>query len=170
MNYFQLAIKSGLDEYYEILNKSLDTLTQEELIFRPEIHSNSIVFLVWHMAIVEDWLTNEILLNNEKIWIIDKYYEKFPDLKEKRGYGFSQEELDKFPNMDIEWLINYYDVVRNNTNKLLENITEKDLYLKYEFKSEEVTGYFILGRLITELSQHLGQVSYIRGMLRGLNQ
>ena len=170
MNYFQLAIKSGLDEYYEILNKSLDTLTQEELIFRPEAHSNSIVFLVWHMAMVEDWLTNEILLNNEKIWIIDKYYEKFPDLKEKRGYGFSQEELDKFPNMDIEWLINYYDVVRNNTNKLLENITEKDLYLKYEFKSEEVTGYFILGRLITELSQHLGQVSYIRGMLRGLNQ
>ena len=170
MNYFQLAIKSGLDEYYEILNKSLDTLNQEELIFRPEIHSNSIVFLVWHMAMVEDWLTNEILLNNEKIWIIDKYYEKFPDLKEKRGYGFSQEELDKFPNMDIEWLINYYDVVRNNTNKLLENITEKDLYLKYEFKSEEVTGYFILGRLITELSQHLGQVSYIRGMLRGLNQ
>tara|TARA_A100001037_G_scaffold98858_1_gene90266 strand:- start:1686 stop:2198 length:513 start_codon:yes stop_codon:yes gene_type:complete len=170
MNYFQLAIKSGLDEYYEILNKSLDTLTQEELIFRPETHSNSIVFLVWHMAMVEDWLTNEILLNNEKIWIIDKYYEKFPDLKEKRGYGFSQEELDKFPNMDIEWLINYYDVVRNNTNKLLENITEKDLYLKYEFKSEEVTGYFILGRLITELSQHLGQVSYIRGMLRGLNQ
>ncbi len=170
MNYFQLAIKSGLDEYYEILNKSLDTLTQEELIFRPETHSNSIVFLVWHMAMVEDWLTNEILLNNEKIWIIDKYYEKFPDLKEKRGYGFSQEELDKFPNMDIEWLINYYDVVRNNTNKLLENITEKDLYLKYEFKSEEVTGYFILGRLITELSQHLGQVSYIRGMLRGLNK
>ena len=155
MNYFQLAIKSGLDEYYEILNKSLDTLTQEELIFRPEAHSNSIVFLVWHMAMVEDWLTNEILLNNEKIWIIDKYYEKFPDLKEKRGYGFSQEELDKFPNMDIEWLIKYYDVVRNNTNKLLENITEKDLYLKYEFKSEEVTGYFILGRLITELSQHL---------------
>ncbi|MBI14847.1 MAG: hypothetical protein CL782_01105 [Chloroflexi bacterium] len=170
MNYFQLAIKSGLDEYYEILNKSLDTLSQEELIFRPQIHSNSIVFLVWHMAMVEDWLTNEILLNNEKIWIIDKYYEKFPDLKEKRGYGFSQEELDKFPNMDIEWLINYYDVVRNNTNKLLENITEKDLYLKYEFKSEEVTGYFILGRLITELSQHLGQVSYIRGMLRGLNK
>ena len=170
MNYFQLAIKSGLDEYYEILNKSLDTLTQEELIFRPEAHSNSIVILVWHMAMVEDWLTNEILLNNGKIWIIDKYYEKFPDLKEKRGYGFSQEELDKFPNMDIEWLINYYDVVRNNTNKLLENITEKDLYLKYEFKSEEVTGYFILGRLITELSQHLGQVSYIRGMLRGLNQ
>jgi len=170
MNYFQLAIKSGLDEYYEILNKSLDTLTQEELIFRPETHSNSIVFLVWHMAMVEDWLTNEILLNNEKIWIIDKYYEKFPDLKEKRGYGFSQEELDKFPNMDIEWLINYYDVVRNNTNKLLGNMTEKDLYLKYEFKSEEVTGYFILGRLITELSQHLGQVSYIRGMLRGLNK
>tara|TARA_Y100001970_G_scaffold28717_2_gene35296 strand:+ start:72682 stop:73194 length:513 start_codon:yes stop_codon:yes gene_type:complete len=170
MNYFQLAIKSGLDEYYEILNKSLDTLSQEELIFRPQIHSNSIVFLVWHMAMVEDWLTNEILLNNEKIWIIDKYYEKFPDLKEKRGYGFSQEELDKFPNMDIEWLINYYDVVRNNTNKLLGNMTEKDLYLKYEFKSEEVTGYFILGRLITELSQHLGQVSYIRGMLRGLNK
>jgi len=170
MNYFQLAIKSGLDEYYEILNQALGTLTQEELTFKPEIHSNNIIFLVWHMAIIEDWLTNVILSGNEKIWIINKYYEKFPDLKDKRGYGFSQEELDKFPDMDIEWLIDYYNVVRNNTNKWLENITEKDLSLKYEFKTSKVTGHFILGRLITELSQHLGQVSYIRGMLRGLNQ
>ena len=170
MNYFKLAIKSGLDEYYEILNQALDTLTQEELVFKPKIHSNNIVFLVWHMAIIEDWLVNVILSGNEKIWIINKYYEDFPALKDKRGYGFSQEELDGFPNMDIEWLISYYDVVRSRTNNLLESIIEKDLSLKYTFKTGEVTGYFILGRLITELSQHLGQISYIRGMLRGLNR
>ena len=170
MNYFKLAIKSGLDEYYEILKRDLDTLTPEELIWKPKRHSNNITFLVWHMGLVEDWLINVVLSNNEKIWIIDKYYEQFPDLKDKRGAGFSQEELDGFPNMNIEWLINYYDVVRDSTNNLLKSITEKDLSLKYTFGKKAVTGYWILGRLVTELSQHLGQISYIRGMLRGLNK
>ena len=33
-----------------------------------------------------------------------------------------------------------------------------------------ITGFFVVGRLVTELSQHLGQISYIRGMIRGLNK
>ena len=171
MNYFKLAIKSGLDEYYEILKRDLDTLTSEELIWKPKMHSNNITFLVWHMGLVEDWLVNVVLSGNEKIWITDKYYEHFPDLKNKRGFGFSQEELDEFPDMNIEWLINYYDAVRDSTNNLLEKISEKDLSLKYTFReNNKVTGYYIVGRLVTELSQHLGQISYIRGMIRGLNK
>ena len=115
MNYFQLAIKSGLDEYYEILNKSLDTLTQEELIFRPETHSNIIVFLVWHMAMVEDWLTNEILLNNEKICLLTNFNKKLDEeveertqilnskiqeLAEKNNYYYSCDLCDKPININ----------------------------------------------------------------------
>ena len=37
------------------------------------------------------------------------------------------------------------------------------------FSQKWFTGFWILGRLISEESQHLGQISYIRGIIRGLN-
>ncbi len=61
MNYFAEAIKSGVNEYYEILNKSLDSLSENEIIWRPNAHSNNIIFLFWHMALVEDNLVNKVL-------------------------------------------------------------------------------------------------------------
>ena len=45
MNYFRESIKSGLNEYDLILKKSLDSLSDEELIWKPNPHSNNIIFL-----------------------------------------------------------------------------------------------------------------------------
>ena len=170
MNYFRQSILSGINEYYEILKKSLKALTQEELIWRPNTHSNNIIFLVWHMALVEDNLINKVLLGKERIWITDNYYREFPELRDQTGFAFNQEKLDNFPLMDIVWLMNYYDILRKGTIEFIENVKDKDLSLNYKFGIREVKGYFVIGRLMTELSQHLGQVSYIRGMIRGLDK
>lgn len=170
MNYFALSIKSGINEYYEILNKSIETLTDEELIWRPNPHSNNMIFLLWHMAVIEDNLVNKVLKKSERIWIAKNYYLKYPAIKNELGFGFSQKQIDEFPNMKIDWLSIYSADVKNNTNEFLNKITEKDLSLEYDFFKRKVSGFFVLGRLITELNQHLGQVSYIRGMIRGLNK
>ena len=169
-NYFSESIKSGINEYYEILSKSLHGLSNDELMWRPNIHSNNIIFLVWHMALVEDNLVNKILLRQERIWISENYYEKYPSLKNEIGFGFSQKQINEFPNMDINWLSDYSAVIKNQTIDLLNKITEKDLSIKYNFFNRQVTGFFVLGRLMTELNQHLGQISYIRGMISGLNK
>jgi len=169
MNYFKKSIQSGLEEYYQILKSVLANLNNSELFWRPSLQSNNIIFLVWHMGLVEDNLINKILCEKERIWVTDKYYEKFPSLKDETGFGFTLEELDNFPQMDIVWLMNYYDVVRERTENIIEKITQEDLSLNYTFKQRQVSGFWILGRLITEESQHLGQISYIRGLMRGLN-
>jgi hypothetical protein len=169
MNYFKKSIQSGLEEYYQILKSVLANLNNSELFWRPSLQSNNIIFLVWHMGLVEDNLINKILCEKERIWVTDKYYEKFPSLKDETGFGFTLEELDNFPQMDLVWLMNYYDVVRERTENIIEKITQEDLSLNYTFKQRQVSGFWILGRLITEESQHLGQISYIRGLMRGLN-
>ena len=169
MNYFKKSIQSGLDEYYQILKTVLSTLNNSELFWRPSLQSNNIIFLVWHMGLVEDNLTNKILCKKDRISITDKYYEKFPSLKNQTGFGFTLEELDNFPQMNIVWLMNYYDVVRKRTEQIIEKISQEDLASNYTFGQREVSGFWILGRLITEESQHLGQISYIRGLIRGLN-
>lgn len=170
MNYFKESIKSGLNEYDLILKKSLDSLSDEELTWKPNPHSNNIIFLLWHMILVEDNLINTVLLQNEKMWIQDKYYKDFPHLKNEIGFAFSQNELDNFPEMKLSWLMNYYNSLRKITNKFLEESNDETLAKSYMFGKRKVTGFFIVGRLVTELSQHLGQISYIRGMIRGLNK
>ena len=72
--------------------------------------------------------------------------------------------------MDIDWLMNYHNILREGTIKFITNIEDEDLSLDYTFGIRQVKGYFVIGRLMTELSQHLGQVSYIRGMIRGLDK
>ena len=170
MNYFRQSILSGLNEYYVILKRSLDSLSEEEIFWKPNPHSNNIIFLIWHMALVEDNLINKVLLGKERIWITDNYYKDFPNLRDETGFAFNQEKLDKFPIVDIDWLMNYHNILREGTIKFITNIEDEDLSLDYTFGIRQVKGYFVIGRLMTELSQHLGQVSYIRGMIRGLDK
>ena len=170
MNYFRQSILSGLNEYYVILKRSLDSLSEEEILWKPNPHSNNVIFLIWHMALVEDNLINKVLLGKEKVWITENYYKDFPELRNETGFAFNQEKLDKFPIVDIDWLMNYHNILREGTIKFITNIEDEDLSLDYTFGIRQVKGYFVIGRLMTELSQHLGQVSYIRGMIRGLDK
>ena len=170
MNYFRQSILSGLNEYYVILKRSLDSLSEEEILWKPNPHSNNVIFLIWHMALVEDNLINKVLLGKERVWITENYYKDFPELRNETGFAFNQEKLDKFPIVDIDRLMNYHNILREGTIKFITNIEDEDLSLDYTFGIRQVKGYFVIGRLMTELSQHLGQVSYIRGMIRGLDK
>ena len=170
MNYFRQSILSGLNEYYVILKRSLDSLSEEEILWKPNPHSNNIIFLIWHMALVEDNLINKVLLGKERVWITENYYKDFPELRNETGFAFNQEKLDQFPIVDIDWLMNYHNILREGTIKFITNIEDEDLSLDYTLGIRQVKGYFVIGRLMTELSQHLGQVSYIRGMIRGLDK
>ena len=170
MKYFRQSILSGLNEYYVILKRSLDSLSEEEILWKPNPHSNNVIFLIWHMALVEDNLINKVLLGKERVWITENYYKDFPELRNETGFAFNQEKLDKFPIVDIDWLMNYHNILREGTIKFITNIEDEDLSLDYTFGIRQVKGYFVIGRLMTELSQHLGQVSYIRGMIRGLDK
>jgi|TARA_B110000263_G_scaffold217837_1_gene204144 hypothetical protein len=173
MQYTKESIKSALQEYFEDLEKTLDGLDKHELNWKPNIESNNIIFLVWHMSLVEDNLINKVLGRNERIWISQKYFTKYPFLKYETGFGFNLLQLNDFPIMDIEWLMAYFRKVRNSTNKMINSLTNEDLNNDFEFGSKKVIkvkGFWILGRLIVEESQHLGQIAYIRGIIKGLNQ
>ena len=47
---FKDAVRSGLIEYMEGLEKALDGLTDNELRYQPALHANFIEWIVWHMA------------------------------------------------------------------------------------------------------------------------
>lgn len=170
MNEFKKAILSGLDEYLSALYKAIDGLSDAELNWQPSLESNSIIYLLWHMGRVEDNWINKVIGGNETVWVRDGWYEKFPFSEEDYGKGYDKQDLANFPSIDKNLVIKFYGEQRKEILKVIERLSEEDLAKDYKRLSGELKkGYWILGHLLVEESQHLGQVAYIRGMIKGLS-
>ena len=168
---FKDAVKSGLDEYLGALKKAVDGLTPAELQWQPTLASNSISWIVWHMARVEDRWVNRVLRSDVELWIRDGWHEKFGMSKEAHGYGETEAQVRAMPEMAMSDLLVYFDAVRHSTLAYLEQMTSADIEASYAHpRLTGITGSWILGHILVEESQHLGQVAYIRGMIRGQNK
>ena len=82
------------------------------------------------------------------------------------------DEIRNMRQIDVPTVMQYYNSVRNQTSHYFKNtITENDLSRVIEHTNfRGWTGAQILGRLLCEEAEHLGQIEYIRGMIRGLNK
>ena len=99
----------------------------------------------------------------------------------RQGLGYSLDELNKFPKLSQSSLTEYFNLVRKSTVEYLDLMPEKDLDLvldripfpEYKSSIQYFKGFTIaraFRQLIGELDQHLGQISYIRGMQKGMNK
>jgi uncharacterized damage-inducible protein DinB len=165
---FKDAIKSGLEEYMVGLNKALDGLTPAELRWQPTLVSNPICWIVWHMARVEDRWVNRVLRGGVELWISDDWYATFGMSEEAHGYGETADQVRAMPDVALSDVLDYFDAVRQSTLAYLEQMTPVELETTYAHpRLTGTTGAWIIGHILVEESQHLGQVAYIRGMIRG---
>ena len=172
MTAFKEAIKSGLEEYLEGLKKAVDGLTPAELRWQPTLVSNPISWIVWHMARVEDRWVNRVLRGDVELWIRDGWHEKFGMSEEAHGYGETETQVWAMPDVAMSDVMAYFDAVQRSTATHLEQMTSADIEATYVHprKRTDLTGAWILGHILVEESQHLGQIAYIRGMIRGQNK
>ena len=171
MTDFKDAIKSGLAEFLDGLKKAVDGLTPAELRWQPTLGSNPISWIVWHMARVEDRWVNRVLRGGVESWISDGWHKRLCMLEEAHGYGETIEQVRAMPDVAMPELLDYFNAVRQSTLVHLEQMTAEELETTYDHpRLTGITGAWILGHLLVEESQHLGQVVYIRGMIRGQNQ
>jgi uncharacterized damage-inducible protein DinB len=73
------------------------------------------------------------------------------------------------PDGNMSDLVQYYDAVRSAAFKVIEGTSDEDMDNVFTRGSRSVTWSWILGHVIVEESQHLGQVAFVRGLIRGLN-
>ena len=74
------------------------------------------------------------------------------------------------PEIPLTDLLAYFDAVRAVTRPYLAQATDTDLSREYPLpRGGTVTGSWVLGHILVEESQHLGQVALLRGMMRGLS-
>lgn len=162
------------DIYTEIsqeLERALNGLTVHDLNQQPNLDCNSIGWLAWHLTRCQDG-DNEGLTGEGQLWIKDKWHNRFGRASDPvdTGVSHSSEDVAAFKSPDSGTLMEYHRAVLEKTLHYINNkLTEADL--EREFENPVFTGTTKVRRLLVDIIsdnlQHVGQIAYVRGLLKG---
>ena len=163
----ELVLRS-LEQSQGYLTKALDGLTQEEAAWYPSVECNSIAFILWHLARVEDFFVNRVIQREKELYEAEGWQEKLGT--PAKAYQYTVEELQTWPVPKLEVLRGYAETVRKKTLAFLDAIPpEKLSEVPRPDRSPDSIGA-TLGRISTEIALHVGQICYLRGIQRGLDK
>ena len=157
-------------------------LSEEEMHWRPDAESNCIAFLIWHSARVEDRLINVFARGTDEVWLRDGWSTKTGIPEGDHGVNYTLEQVAAFPAITKEQLQQYFDSVREGTLEYLRGLSDDDFdevpIDRSPFPENPASVRYFSGRsvgsimrqLIGEQDQHLGQVSFVRGLKRGFGK
>ena len=168
---FREIQKLQLEEYQGELNRLVNGLTDEERREMPSETSHHIDFALWHATRAEDLLVHVGVLGEEQVWSKQKWNDKFGIPAEDVGFGYSINQVKHMPLISLSDLVAYHDAVRTGTVQLIKTSTEDllDEVCPSERLKRFGTKGGVLAHLVVEITEHLGQIAYIRGMIRGAN-
>ena len=161
-------IQVALERVKAAVDRTTNGLTYQEVSWRPGPESNCIGLILLHMARSEDNFINTRIQNGTAVWDSGKWYEKLGLLAgETAGSGYGREQIVSFCSPQLKETIAYMEAVRKRTLEFLKD-AQLDKTINLPRLGDLSTGA-IFALIITHLSQHVGEISYIRGMQRGLN-
>jgi hypothetical protein len=146
---------------------AVDTTDVAVLTRSPEPGANTIAWLVWHLARVQDHHVAD-LLDTDQIWVGGDWAARFglaPD-PSNTGYGHSAEEMAEVQPRDPQDLLDYLDAVMARTNEMLGTLGPDDLDRIVDTRWDPpVTLGVRLVSIADDCLQHAGQAAYVRGLV-----
>jgi uncharacterized damage-inducible protein DinB len=146
---------------------ALDGLTDDQLTFRPAADANSIAWLIWHLARVQDDHVAEVA-GTEQVWTAAGWHQRLglPFEADAIGYGHSSQEVAEVRGCSAEDLAGYLDAVHQQTISFVRGLGPADLERVVDRRWDPpVTLGVRLVSVISDDLQHAGQAAYVRGML-----
>ena len=166
-------IETSIRQYKKSHFEALDNLTPDELAFRPGPKSMSIGFIAWHCARVHDFLVQSVMKSEPELWLTQDWataFNRAPADPKDRGFGFSTEDLNNFETPSLSILLDYTEAVFANTVLHLQSLDDNGL--SNTWVDSPAGGKFTLStvylQMIWEMNQHGGQMAYVRGMQKGI--
>ena len=157
----------GFDRLPQRVHSAVDGLTPESLRWRPAPDANSIGWLVWHLARIQDDHVAE-LLGAEQEWTSGAWAAHFglPTEAMDTGYGHDAVDVARVQPTGPDVLVAYYESVADRTRKLLDTVTAEGLdgIVDKRWDPPVTLGVRLVSVLADDL-QHVGQAAYIRGLL-----
>ncbi len=175
-------VEHCLEDYRRRVYAATAPLSEEEMHWRPDAESNSIAFLIWHTARVEDRLINVFARGADEVWTRDGWSAKTGIPGADHGVNYTLEQVAALPPITKDDLQQYFDAIRTETLAYVRSLNDEDFDAVPEdrtpfpefpasvryFRGRSISTIF--RQLIGEEDQHLGQVSFIRGLKRGFGK
>jgi uncharacterized damage-inducible protein DinB len=151
----------------ETLRRAVEGLTPDELTRRVGPAANTIAWLAWHLARVQDDHVAEVA-GGEQVWTADDWVGRFglPFPAEATGYGFSSEDVAQVRVPSADLLLEYAAAVHERTADFLRGLSDDDLDRVVDTRWDPPVTLGV--RLVSVLSddlQHVGQAAFLRGLL-----
>jgi len=148
----------------ETVHEVVEGMSAAQLTARLDQHANSIAWLCWHLARVQDDHLADAF-GVEQVWpgFMDRF--GLPFGPGATGYGDSSAQV-ALVRVSADLLTGYQDAVHEQTVALVSGITDADLSrVVDEGWNPPVTLGVRLISVISDGLQHAGQAAFIRGIL-----
>ena len=168
---WQQLITEIFERISQELEQALDGLTIDDLNRTPCPGCNTIGWLTWHLTRSQDNAIANIS-GEEQLWTKDNWYARFnrtPNPKDT-GYGHSLEDVAAFSSPDASTLLEYhYAVLGQSKRYITGKLSETELDREFDPPANPAIKNVRtrLMRTINDNMQHLGQVTYVCGILKG---
>jgi hypothetical protein len=143
-------------------------LTPDQLAERPGPRANSIAWLLWHLARVQDDHVAEVA-GREQVWTAQGWRGRFalPLEPEDTGYGHTPEQVASV-RVAGDLLTGYLDAVHAQTADFAAGLGQDDLDRIVDERWDPPVSLGVrLVSVINDDQQHLGQAAYAKGLLAG---
>lgn len=149
----------------ETVEATLKGLDDGSLVRRPGGTGNSIAWLIWHLARVEDVQVADAG-GLAQVWTAQDFVGRFglPLAGNDTGYGHSSGQVDAV-QAPPELLLDYYDAVHRQTVEFVQSLGDEDLDRIVDTRWDPpVTLGVRLVSTIADCLQHVGQAAYAKGL------
>ncbi len=163
-------IRIELDSLDRGLKRVTDTLTQDEIMWRPACGCNSIGLILFHLARSEDHFIAGALQNKPQVWETGKWYNKLNVAENEAGGHYTIEQVNAFPVPKMEDMLAYLAAVREKTLEYLDALPLDDFERKVQLRFGEFNVAGIFSIIVGHAAQHTGEMSYLRGLQRGMDK
>jgi hypothetical protein len=161
----QELLRDAFTRLIEHVDDITDGLTDDQAAYRPGPNANSIAWLLWHSARVQDVQVADVA-GVEQAWTRDGWVERFGlDLpRDDTGYGHSPEDVAKV-QAPANLLAGYYHAVHKLTLEYIASVDGDELARVVDTRWDPpVTAGARLVSSIDDCAQHLGQAAYVLGI------
>lgn len=164
-------IIDALGRVQRILHRSLEGLGADVINRQPAPHANSMAWLAWHLTRVQDDHVSDIG-GVPQVWLSGDWPVRFGRRAEPKevGQGDAPEQVAALRVDGPGLLLAYHDAVYAQSRAVIAQLTPADL--ERELNEPQYTPLPTVGvRLVSVVSdntQHAGQVAYLRGYFQGL--
>ncbi|MGB7871244.1 MAG: mycothiol transferase [Mycobacterium sp.] len=158
-------LRDAFTRLIEHVDELTEGLTDERANYRPTPHANSIAWLIWHSARVQD-IQLAPIAGIEQVWTHDGWVDRFGlDLpRNDTGYGHGPDEVATV-RAPVDLLAGYYHAVHKVTLEFVARVTAEDLARIVDKNWDPpVTASARLVSIIDDCAQHLGQAAYVLGI------